>query len=183
MGDTAMNLTEDKVGVLAFTIYVDGVEKDTVTKEDPMEYLHGAENIVPGLEKALDGKSVGYKFDVTVLPTDGYGEYDDEAMIEVDLAEFDDEGTAPEIGLEVEMLDEDGEIIEGRIMSVEDGVVIVDLNHELAGKTVRYVGEVVNVREATEEELEWGFPESLLDEMLDEDGDEFEMAYDDEDEE
>lgn len=177
-----MNLTEDKVGVLAFTIYVDGVEKDTVTRDEPMEYLHGAENIVPGLEKALAGKSAGYKFDVTVKPEDGYGEYDDEAMIEVDLDEFDEEGTTPEIGLEVEMLDEDGEIIEGRIMSVADGVVTVDLNHELAGKTVRYVGEVVEVREATEEELEWGFPESLLDEMFDEE-DEFEMAYDDEDEE
>ena len=176
-----MNLTENKVGVLAFTIYVEGEEKDVVTKDEPMEYLHGGENIVPGLEKALDGKAVGYQFDVTVKPEDAYGEYDAEDFIEVDLAEFDEEGTLPEIGLEVEMLDEDGEILEGRIAEINDDVVKVDLNHELAGKTVRYVGVIVDVRDATEEELEWGFPESLLDEMFDED--DLEMAFEDEDEE
>ncbi|MDQ7024093.1 MAG: FKBP-type peptidyl-prolyl cis-trans isomerase [Anaerolineae bacterium] len=172
-----MKLTEDKVGALAFTIYVDGVEKDTVPKDDPMEYLHGGENIVPGLEEALDKQAVGYKFDVTLKPEDAYGDYDKEAMIEVDLDEFDEEGTKPEVGLEVEMLDEDGDIIEGRIMTVGADVVTVDLNHELAGKTVRYVGEIVEIREATEDELEWGFPESLLNEMFDED--ELELVFED----
>ena len=163
-----MTLTEDKVASLAFTIYVDGKEMDTVSKDEPMEYLHGWDNIVPGLEKALDGKPVGHKFDVTVKPEDGYGEYDKEAIIEVDLEDFDEEGTEPEVGLEVEMLDEDGDIIEGRIIAVEDDVVKVDINHELAGKTIRYTGEIVDIRDATEEELEWGFPETLLDEMFDE---------------
>jgi FKBP-type peptidyl-prolyl cis-trans isomerase SlyD len=173
-----MTLTEDKVGALAFTIYVDGKEMDIVEKDEPMEYLHGWENIIPGLEKALDGKAAGDKFDVTVQPEDAYGEYDDEAFVEVDIEEFDAEGDEkPEVGLEVEMLDEDGDIIEGRITEVNDTTVIVDINHELAGKAVRYVGEIVSIRDATEEELEWGFPESLLSEMFDED--EFELAFED----
>jgi FKBP-type peptidyl-prolyl cis-trans isomerase SlyD len=176
-----MNLTENKVGSLAFTIFVDGVQKDVVSKDEPMEYLHGGENIIPGLEKALAGKGAGYQFDVTVTPEDAYGEYDAEDFIEVDLDEFDEEGTVPEIGLEVEMLDEDGDILEGRIVEINDDVVKVDLNHELAGKSVRYVGEIIGVRDATEEELEWGFPESLLEEMFDED--DLEMAFEDEDEE
>ena len=176
-----MNLTENKVGALAFTIYVDGMEKDVVTKDEPMEYLHGWDNIVPGLEKALEGKAVGHQFDVTVPPEDAYGDYDEEDFIEVDLDEFDEEGTVPEIGLEVEMLDEEGDILEGRIMEIDGDVVRVDLNHELAGKTVRYAGVIVGVRDATEEELEWGFPESLLDEMFDEN--DFEVAFGEEDDE
>ena len=75
------------------------------------------------------------------------------------------------------MLDEDGDIMEGRIIKVGADVIEVDLNHELAGKTIHYVGEIVEIRDATEEELEWGFPESLMSEMFDED--DFEMAFED----
>lgn len=174
-----LTLTEDKVGALAFTLYIEDKEIDTVSKDEPLEYLHGWENIVPGLEKALAGMKTGDKFDVTVQPEDGYGEYDPEAIIEVDAEDFDEEGEKPVVGMEVEMLDEDGDIIEGTIIEVTDEVVRVDMNHELAGKTARYIGEVVGVREATEEELEWGFPESLLDEMFDED--DFDVAFEDED--
>lgn len=167
----AGRLTENKVGAIAYSIYVEGELVETVVAEDPIEYLHGYENIVPGLEAALAGKQAGDKFDVTLAPADAYGDYDEEQIqeIPVDEFDFDEEDASLEVGMEVEMMDEDGDIIEGVILEIRGDVVVVDLNPPLAGKTVRYAGQVLEVRDATEEELEWGFPESLLNDMFGED--------------
>jgi len=166
-------LTENKIGAIAYEIYVDGELLETVTEDSAIEYMHGGDNIVPGLEKALEGKKAGDTFDVTVAPEDAYGEYDNDLIEEIPVEDFafDEEGAELEAGLEVEMMDEDGDIIEGTILGVEGDFVLVDLNPPLAGKTIRYAGKVLNVREPNEEELEWGFPESLLDEMFGEDDD------------
>lgn len=175
----SLTLSENKVGAIAYEIHVDGKLLETVPEDDAIEYLHGWENIVPGLEKALEGKAAGDSFDVTVPPEDAYGDYDEELITEIpmDEFEFDEADSELEIGMEVEMLDDDGDIIEGTIVEFRDDVVLVDTNPPLAGKTIRYVGKVLDVREANEEELEWGFPESLLEDMF---GDE---DFDDEDEE
>lgn len=174
----ALTLKDNNIGILAYTVYVDDEALATVDEDDPVEYLHGGSNIVVGLEEALAGMQAGDSFDVTVPPEKGYGEYDEDNLIELDREEFefDERDETLEIGMEVEMLDEEGNLLEGVIDAIEDDVVVVDLNPPLAGKTVRYAGEVIDVREATDEEIEWGFPESLLDEMFGEE-DEF---YEDE---
>ena len=166
-------LSENKIGAIAYKIYVDGELLETVREEDAIEYMHGWDNIVPGLEKALEGKQAGESFDVTVPPEDAYGEYDNDLIEEIPVEdfEFDEADAKLEPGLEVEMMDEEGDIIEGTILGLEGDYVLVDMNPPLAGKTIRYAGVVLNVREASEEELEWGFPESLLDEMFGEDDD------------
>lgn len=169
-------IKDDLIGSLAYTISVDGKVMEIVSEDDPFEYLHGYDNIVPGLEDALMGKSVGDNFDVHVAPEDGFGDYDKEAVIDVDREEYDEEGEEPTIGTEVEMMDEDGEFFDGTIIEVTDTHIKVDTNHPLAGKTVHYKGSIVGIRAATEEELEWGWPESTLDEMF---GDE---DFDDENE-
>ena len=164
----ANQLAENMVGSIAYDIYVDGDLVETVPAEDPIEYLHGHGNIVDGLEEALEGLSVGDKFDVTLDPEKAYGEYDDDEIEAIPLEDMDidtEEGEL-EVGMELEMLDEEGNIIEGVIVGFEDDAVVIDFNHPLAGKTVRYAGTLVDVREATEEELEWGLPESLLDEYF-----------------
>jgi FKBP-type peptidyl-prolyl cis-trans isomerase SlyD len=160
-------LTENKIGVLAYAVHVDGEQVAHIDENDPVEYFHGGGNIVPGLEKALEGKEAGDTFDVTVPPEEAYGEYDDDNMIEVLKADFgyEDMKEDLEVGTEVELMDEDDEILEGVIHEIGDEVVVVDLNPPHAGKTIRYVGKVMDVRDATEEEIEWGFPESLLDEL------------------
>lgn len=184
----ADRLQENKVGALEYNIYIvndDGSQEllESVDANQALEYLHGYENIVPGLESALEGKTVDDEFDVIVTPENGYGEYDEELIEEIDRDEFDfdEEGENLEVGMEIEMLDEDGDIIEGTIREVRGSIVVVDLNPPLAGQTIRYEGRVVGVRDATEEELEWGFPESLLDEMFGDDDDHF--HEDDEDDE
>ncbi|MEM9952122.1 MAG: FKBP-type peptidyl-prolyl cis-trans isomerase [Chloroflexota bacterium] len=169
----SLTLSENKIGAIAYDIYVDGELLETVNEEQAIEYMHGWDNIVPGLEAALEGKSTGDEFDVTVPPEQAYGDYDEDLIEEIPAEDFafDDADGELEVGLEVEMMDEDGEIIEGTIVGVEDGMVLVDLNPPLAGKTIRYAGRVLNVREPSEEELDWGFPESLLDELFGEEDD------------
>lgn len=180
----AQSLTDNMIGKLAFDIFTieDGQEEkvESVSEADAFEYLHGYDNIVPGLEKALAGKGVGDTFDVVVPPEEAYGDYDDDLLEEVPYEDFnfDEEAVKLEVDMEVEMLTEEGDIVEGTIIELKPEAVVVDLNPPLAGMTLRYVGTVVSIREATEEEREWGYPESLLDELFgDEDFDE-----DDEDE-
>lgn len=169
----SLTLSENKVGAIAYDIHVDGELLETVSTDDAIEYLHGWDNIVPGLERALAGKQAGDSFDVTVEPEDAYGDYDEDLIEEIPAEDFEFDEADVELapGLEVEMMDEDGDILEGTVVGVEGDYVLVDLNPPLAGKTIRYAGKVLRVREATEEELEWGFPESLLEEMFGEDDD------------
>lgn len=171
MSDT---LKKNKVGEIAYDIYVDGNLLESVAEDDSIEYMHGWDNIVPGLEKALDGLGAGDEFDVTVAPEDAYGHYDESLIEEIPAKDFqfDENDGELEAGLEVEMMDEDGDILEGTIVGIENDMVLVDLNPPLAGKTIRYAGRVINVREPSEEELDWGFPETLLDELFGEETDE-----------
>jgi FKBP-type peptidyl-prolyl cis-trans isomerase SlyD len=136
----------------------DGEILDASTLEDPMAYLHGADNIVPGLEQALEGKAVGYKGKVTVAPADGYGERDE-----------DDEPNAiprkafpPDMEIEAGMTfmaegpnDEQAPIW---VIGVEGDNVIVDSQHPLAGKTLHFEIEVLGIRPASDEELAHGHP-------------------------
>ncbi len=169
----ADRLQENKVGALEYNLYIvneDGSQDllESVETADALEYLHGHDLIAPGLERALEGKTVDDTFDVTLSPADGHGEYDEELIEELDRDEFefDEEGDELAVGMEIEMEDDEGNIVEGTIQEIRGDTVIVDMNPPLAGRTIRYQGRVVNVRDATEEELEWGLPESLLEEMF-----------------
>jgi FKBP-type peptidyl-prolyl cis-trans isomerase SlyD len=159
-------LTNGMVGTIAYVLRVDGNEIEEVTAEEGLEYLHGAENIVPGLEAALEGKQPGDAFSITVQPEDGYGEYDED-NIEDFPADDVSTGDKLEPGMEIEIMDEDDEVYEGTVIEVTKQYIRVDFNDPLAGEVLVYDVEVVDVRPATEEELKMGFPASLLDEMED----------------
>lgn len=158
---------------LAYVLTVDGEEVGRSDHNEPLEYLHGAENIVPGLEAALTGKRVGDQFTVTIPPADAYGEYDEDDIDEFEVEDIPGaENLEP--GMVVEMEDDDGYIEVGMVKSVEDGVVVVDFNPPLAGKTLTFDVKVLSMRQADAEELKHGHPHSLDDYYDDED-------YDDED--
>lgn len=169
-----LKISADRVGVIAYTLTVDGEQVEMIAPEEAVEYLHGAENLVPGLEAALEGKQKGDKFEVTVQPEDGYGEYDDDDVEEMPVSDFEDFGELTE-GMELEMVDEDGDVYDAVIKKITKDKIYIDFNSPLAGKVLNYSVEVVDVREATAEELEMGYPASLIDEMMEE--------LDDEDEE
>ena len=157
----AVDKVQDGVVVsMAYVLTVDGEEVSRASADDPLEYLHGAENVVPGLEAALEGKRVGEKLHVTVPPEDAYGEYDEEDVDEFDLDEIPGaENLEP--GMVVEVEDEDGYIYVGTVQEVNEETVLVDFNPPLAGKTLTFDVEVLGLREANEDELDHGHPHSL----------------------
>lgn len=121
----------------------------------PLAYLHGHQNIIPGLESQLAGKTVGDKFTATINPADAYGEFDDAAVQEVPRDNFQGvDNIQP--GMQFQSQTDDGQVMLVTVRDVQDDMVIVDANHPLAGKTLHFDVEVTNVRDASAEELQHG---------------------------
>ncbi|MCB9453130.1 MAG: peptidylprolyl isomerase [Anaerolineaceae bacterium] len=178
---TNQTIQDDKVVSLTYVLTVDGEEASRADANEPLEYLHGAENIVPGLEAALTGKKVGDKFSVTIQPDDAYGEYDEDDIDEFPRNEIPGSENL-EIGMMVEIEDEDGYVDVGMIKEITPEAIIVDFNAPLAGKTLHFDVQVVAIREADEEELDHGHPHSLAG-FYGEDDDDIDEYEDYEDEE
>jgi FKBP-type peptidyl-prolyl cis-trans isomerase SlyD len=118
-------------------------------------YLHGANNIIPGLENALEGKSAGDSLNVSVNPEEGYGERDPAKAQSVPRNMF-PEDTDIEVGMQFHAQGPNGETLVVTVAAVEEDVITVDGNHPLAGEQLNFAVEVLEVREASEEELEHG---------------------------
>lgn len=166
-------IADGMVVSIAYILKVEGEELARAEKNDPMEYLHGAQEILPGLETALTGKKVGDRFSVTLTPDEAYGEYDDENIEELDRVDIPDADQL-EVGMVVEVEDEDGYSYMANVAEITGNSVVLDFNPPLAGKTLTYDVEVVEVRLATEEELEHGHAHS------DWDDEDFEEEYEEE---
>ena len=133
-----------------------GEELDSADKRDPFTYLHGSSQIVPGLENALETLKIGDKKKVTVSPDEGYGEIDPHLKLSLERSLFPtDMPLKPGIQFEASLGEDDGDAV-FTIQSVEGDKVMVDGNHPLAGETLHFDVEVLEVREATEEELSHG---------------------------
>lgn len=131
-----------------------GVTIESSVGREPLTYLHGLGNLVPGLEKALDGARAGLRTNVTVLPPHAYGEKDPQAVIRAARGDFPD-GLTLEPGVEVQAETPDGPI-SFIVVSLEGDEVVLDANHPLAGKTLNFDIEVLEVREASADELAHG---------------------------
>jgi FKBP-type peptidyl-prolyl cis-trans isomerase SlyD len=138
-----------------YELTVDGEILDASEESEPLEYLHGYSNIVPGLEDKLTGLSIGDTIKVTVSPDDGYGEYDEEAVARVPRIEFPAE-IPLEVGVEIAVREEDGSLMSATIAWVGADEVELDFNHELAGKTLHFDVKILGLRLPTDEELEHG---------------------------
>ena len=130
---------------------------DSSEGRDPLGYLHGAGNIVPGLEKEMVGKKVGDVFDVVVPPAEGYGEVHAELVQDVPREVFKDAPNELEIGLMFQVDTPNGAQV-FTITRLEDDKVTIDGNHALAGETLNFHIEISEVREATESEVSHGHP-------------------------
>jgi FKBP-type peptidyl-prolyl cis-trans isomerase SlyD len=148
-------VADNVVITIDYTLTVDGEILDSSEEEGPLEYLQGHHNIIPGLERELAGMKVGESKKVTVAPADGYGEIDDEAIVDVPLNEF-PENMPLEVGIELEVTDKDENIMLATIVEVGKDAVKLDTNHPLAGKTLHFEVSVLDLRAATEEELTHG---------------------------
>ena len=148
-----MNITQDKVVEIEYTLTVDGEVVDQSEENEPLVYLHGHNNIIPGLEKALEGHVAGDHLTVTVSPEEGYGERDDENVQVLPKEDFDDD---VEVGASYFAQAEDGSVNPFTVVSVNGDDVTVDFNPPLAGQTLNFDVTVKEVRDATAEELEHG---------------------------
>lgn len=132
-----------------------GAVLDASEENKPLAYLHGAGNIIPGLEKALTGKVADDEMQVVVEPAEAYGEKVPELMQEVDRAAFEGvENIEPGMAFEAE--GENGQVQRVVIASVEGDKVTVDANHPLAGVTLTFDVKIDSVRDATQEEISHG---------------------------
>ena len=149
-------IAAQKAVTIAYTVKNDGGEVlDTSVGRDPLTYLHGAKNLVPGLEKALEGAAVGAKVNVTVAPEEGYGHRDEKRVRKIPLRRI---------------ASENGKIVPGRRYRADlpdgpSGVLVkevvgdyasVDANHPMAGMTLHFEIEVLGIRESTAEEKAHG---------------------------
>ena len=133
----------------------DGQTLDSSAGKDPLAYLHGAGNIIPGLESALAGKSVGDAMVVAVTAAEGYGEVQKELIQEVPRDAFQGVDSI-EVGMQFEAQTGQGGTVPVTVTAVTDEIVTVDGNHPLAGKNLNFDVSIEDVRDATEEELEHG---------------------------
>ncbi len=150
-----MEITDNKVVTLDYTLKDDAGKIIDQSENGEFVYLHGARNIIPGLENALAGKTAGTKLDVTVAPTDGYGERD-ESMLQIvskDMFESADQIT---VGQQFHAQGPDEEVITITVMEINDDQITIDGNHPLAGVQLSFAVSIIDVRDASDEEMEHG---------------------------
>lgn len=147
-----------------FELYVDGILIDRTKEGEPFEYLHGRNNIVPGLEHALSGKKPGDNFEISVSPNDGYGERDENLVETISRKDF--MADKPDLELKpgqvLKLVDADKVVNSVVVREFNKDIVVFDYNPLLAGQTLFYKVQVVNVREPTDAEWQAGAPASLF---------------------
>lgn len=128
---------------------------DSSEGHEPLAYLHGYGNIIPGLERQMEGMEVGEEREIVVEPGEAYGEYIEGQDMVVPLNEFPANMT-PEVGMGILVETPDGQQIPYFITEIQDGMARLDPNHPLAGQRLHFKVKVVDIREATEEEKAHG---------------------------
>lgn len=149
-------IAENKVVSMNYTLKdKDGNVLDA-SQGEPLQYLQGHQNIIPGLERELAGLKAGDKKQVQVQPQDGYGDYNAELRMSISTEQF-APGEKPEVGMMVQFDSPQGPLM-ARIVSLEDNQVQLDMNHPLAGEVLFFDVEITEVRDASQEELQHGHP-------------------------
>ena len=151
-----MQISEQKVVTMNYEVVDDeGQLIDRSEEGGPLAYIHGNGQLIPGLETALEGRGKGDKIAVDVPPEQGYGERDEEGVQIVARNQFDD-SVEIEVGMQFEAQDDDEghQIVE--VTAVDGENITLDTNHPLAGKTLHFEVEILDVRDASAEELSHG---------------------------
>jgi len=140
---------------MEYTLHVDGELLDSSDGQGPLQFLVGYGNIIPGLENEMMGMKIGDSKKVIVQPVDGYGEFDEEAFMEVPRDQFPKDMKLEE-GVELTVRDNEDNARMARVDRIEGDTVTLNFNHPLAGDELRFYVKVVKLREPNEEELEHG---------------------------
>lgn len=159
-----MIIEKQKVVTLTYEMFVNGENGkeellERATAQRPLTYCHGEKMMLPVFEAALEGKEVGEEFDFRIGHQDAYGEYDEAGLMELDKqlffngdGEFD--GERVYVGNIIPMNTVDGQIVNAQVVEITKDKVTIDLNHPLAGEDLHFVGKILDIREASEKELD-----------------------------
>ncbi len=160
-----MTISEDKAVTVTYYLTAnkgDAPEEliEETSKEHPFVFLFGYGNVLPDFETALSGKKEGDKFDFKISAKNGYGLHEKDYVVKIDRAAFLVDGkfddSRVKVGAELEMSDADGNPLVGKVTSITEESVEMDFNHPLAGYDLHFIGEVLQVRNASQEEIDHG---------------------------
>ncbi len=151
-----MFIARNKVVRIDYTLTNDANDVlDSSKGGEPLTYLHGAGNIIPGLESALEGKRAGESLNVRVAPAEAYGERDDRMVQSVPREMFEDSNEI-QAGMQFHSSDPEGNVTVVTVVSVDAEHITVDANHPLAGVPLNFSVTIVEVRDPSPEELAHG---------------------------
>ncbi len=152
-----MNKTvqDNLVVTLDYKLIVEDEMLESTEDGEPILFIQGIGQIIPGLENALYGMEVGDQKTVVIQPEDAYGEYDPESLQDAKKEEFSEE-VPLDVGTFLDLEDNEGDILSAQIIAAEEDTVTLDFNHPLAGKTLTFEITVTDLRSASEKELEHG---------------------------
>lgn len=140
-----MTISEGKTVSIEYTLTLEDKEViDTNVGGEPLTYVHGSNQMIPGLEKAMEGMQVGESMNVTVAPEDGYGQTVQEAIIEIDKAQLPPE--VFKVGAHVQGQAQEGQVVRGQVTGIDGHTAVIDFNHPLAGKTLFFDVKVLEIK-------------------------------------
>ncbi len=159
-----MDIDQDKVVGLTYELRADNEGGQLIQKVDensPFYFLFGHNNVIKGFESNLKGKSTGDDFGFSIPSDEAYGPVRKEAIVELDkkVFNFPDKGKEDEmlqVGNSLALQDQNGNPLDGVVLSVDEEKVKMDFNHPLAGVNLYFTGEILEVREATDSEVDHG---------------------------
>ncbi len=155
-----MKISKHTVPSVSYTLVVDGEVVDMAGNDKPLTFIHGIGMMVPGFESNLEGLTAGSKYEFTLQPEEAYGAYNNEAVVDLPISTFMVDGKVNKdllnIGQVVPMQDQSGKQLNGTVLEVSDEKVKMDFNHLLAGKELNFTGEILDVRSATQAEIDHG---------------------------
>ena len=151
-----MKVGKDKVVLMHYTLKNDaGDIIDSSDGADPLPFLQGHGNIIPGLESALEGSKVGDKLEVSIKPEEGYGVRMKDAIQEIPSSALKGVDEV-KVGMQLQSQDKDGNAFLVTVTKIDDDKITVDGNHPLAGQTLHFSVSIESIRKAEAEELSHG---------------------------
>ncbi len=155
-----MKIDQDTVVTLAYELLVYGADDTTNSlekrdRQNPVEFIYGLGQLLPAVEKAILGQTVGHKKSLMLFPHDAYGEWLPQLEQTIELSKF-PKNLDLKVGMKFQTQGPDNDVISVIVKQIKDGKVLVDGNHPLAGLKIQFDLEILRVREATDDELATG---------------------------
>jgi FKBP-type peptidyl-prolyl cis-trans isomerase SlyD len=155
-----MIVEKNKVVSLSYELKVKGETVEKVGSDSPLMFLFGAGNLLPKFEENLDGLKLNDGFDFELVSADAYGPVNADAIVDVPVQAFAVDGEIDrellKVGNHIPMLDQSGNRLNGIVVKFDEEFVTMDFNHPLAGDNLHFSGKVVEIRDASADELQHG---------------------------